>query len=140
MVVIDAENMVLGRITSAIAKRLLRGEHILVVNAEKAVITGRKDDVVNKLKIRFGMKLKGNPEKGPKFSKMPDKIFKRTVRGMLPHKRAKGKSALKNLRVYIGIPKELQSQEFERIANAENKIVKRFITLEELSRKFGAKW
>ena len=43
--IIDASNLLLGRLASIIAKRLLSGEEIIVVNAEKAVISGNRENI-----------------------------------------------------------------------------------------------
>ncbi|MEM4524429.1 MAG: 50S ribosomal protein L13, partial [Archaeoglobaceae archaeon] len=80
-VVINAEGHILGRLCSVIAKRLLMGERIVVVNAEKAVITGNKANIFERYKEKYD---RGSKEKGPYFPRHPEKIFKRTVRGMLP--------------------------------------------------------
>jgi len=52
----------------------------------------------------IGLKVKGNPEKGPKMSRMPDKIVLDAIKGMLPIKKSRGKKALKNVKVFIGTP------------------------------------
>ena len=102
--VIDASNHVLGRLASVIAKRLLNGEKIVVVNAEKAIITGDRDMVFKRYKEKYD---RGSKEKGPYFPRHPEKIFKRTVRGMLPWKTRRGREAYRRLRVFMGVPKEL---------------------------------
>ena len=48
--IIDASNLILGRMASVVAKRLLQGENIIVVNAEKAVVSGKKKAVVRERK------------------------------------------------------------------------------------------
>ncbi len=78
--IIDASNHILGRLSSYIAKRLLEGEKIVVVNAEKAIITGNPENVFERYKEKYD---RGSKEKGPYFPRHPEKIFKRTVRGML---------------------------------------------------------
>ena len=139
MAIIDGSNLILGRMSTIIAKRLLKGEAIQIVNAEKIVISGTKEDIVKKVKTKLNLQPKGNPMKGPKFSKMPDRIVKRAIRGMLPHKRERGKRALKNLRVYIGVPEKFEGEKFEKIVAAGNKLEKGFITVAELSSYFGVR-
>ncbi|RLI36579.1 hypothetical protein DRO60_05575, partial [Candidatus Bathyarchaeota archaeon] len=51
--VIDATGLVLGRMASIVAKRLLMGERIAIINAEKAVISGKKKAIVNRYKDRL---------------------------------------------------------------------------------------
>ncbi len=135
MKVIDASNMVLGRLASRIAKDLLNGEEIVVINAEKAVIIGNKDYIFEKYTERRNI---GSVRKGPYYPKMPDRILRRTVRGMLPMKKASGKEAYKRLRVYMGVPKDLQG-EVEVYEDARNTKLKGYVTLKELSRHLGAK-
>ncbi len=135
MVVIDAENMVLGRLASVVAKRLLKGEEIVIVNAEKAVIIGNRSFIVNKYLERRNI---GSVRKGPYYPKMPDRILRRTVRGMLPMKKSSGKEAYKRLKVYMGVPKEFENAKMEKIEEAKNNKLEGFITLKELSIQLGA--
>ncbi|MEW6070568.1 MAG: 50S ribosomal protein L13, partial [Candidatus Thermoplasmatota archaeon] len=83
MRVINAESAVLGRVASKVAKLLLNGEEIAVVNAEKAVITGPKKRTIMEFKEK--RKIGYRPRKGPYWPRMPDRILKRAVRGMLPY-------------------------------------------------------
>lgn len=137
MIIYDAENQILGRLASVIAKQLLNGEKVFVVNCEKAVLSGRP-----KSKIDFYLKRRkiGDPLHGPFFPRQPDEIFRRTVRGMLPWHKPKGREAYKNLKVFIGIPEELKNKNFEKVENANaSKLKTKYITLEELSIALGAK-
>ena len=138
--VIDATDCIAGRMATNVAKRLMKGEHIAIVNAEKAVITGSIESILTRMKSRLSMAPKGNPHKGPKYSRMPDRILKRVVRGMLPWKKQSGRYAYKNLRVYIGVPQELAAIKMEKIDNAKNKLAKGFVFIEEISKKLGATW
>lgn len=137
MTVIDATNHVLGRLSSLIAKRLLKGEEIHIVNAEKAIITGNSDSIFEEYKKMRGI---GSQRKGPFYPRMPDRILKRTIRGMIPYQKPKGRAALKRLRVHIGIPSELEGKEFERIDEACEIRTPHYIHLSELSRRLGAKF
>jgi large subunit ribosomal protein L13 len=134
--VIDAEGHILGRLCSTIAKNLLAGEKIVVVNAEKVVITGKKQMIFEKYKEKYE---RGSKEKGPYFPRHPERIFKRTVRGMLPKNR-RGREALKNLRVFVGVPKELRGANIEKVECALlEKVSKaeRYVTLGDVSRYLG---
>lgn len=135
MKVITAEGAVLGRLASKVAKLLLTGEEIRVVNAEKAIIVGPKKRIITE--FRHKRKIGDRPRKGPYWPRLPDRILKRAVRGMLPYQKPKGRAALKRLKVYIGMPKE-----FERASLAEleeKKAATKSITLYELSKALGAK-
>jgi large subunit ribosomal protein L13 len=130
--VIDASQCVLGRVASPVAERALDGETIAVVNAEDAVITGERDDVVETYRTRVGL----GSDRGPAYPKRPDGILKRSIRGMLPYKRQRGREAFERVRVYLGNPFE----EGERIADAEldQRATTRFVPLGEVSEQIGA--
>ena len=133
--VIDATGLVLGRMASIVAKRLLMGERIAIINAEKAVISGKKKAIVNRYKDRLQI---GHYRKGPYWPRRPDQIVRRTIRGMLPRYEEKGKKALKRLKVFIGVPEELQGMEAQTIPEASSsKLRCPYITLGELAREIG---
>ena len=140
MTIIDGNNAILGRMGSVVAKRLLNNEVIEVVNAERIVITGNLDDIAEKFGKWLEMAPKGNPRKGPKFSRMPDKLVRRSIRGMLPWKQPKGKTAFKNLKVHIGVPQKLEGTKLEVIEKAQNHRQKGFVHVSDLSSRLGAKW
>ncbi|RLE59677.1 MAG: 50S ribosomal protein L13 [Thermoprotei archaeon] len=142
VLIIDGEGHVAGRLASIIAKRLLRGERIIVVNAEKIIITGKKKRVLSKFLKRISeWRTYYNPEKrGPKYPRAPDRIFKRMVRGMLPHKRSKGREALKRLKVYVGVPREYRDVEKIKIDDAlfKNEFVP-YVTLGQIYEEIAQK-
>ena len=129
--------MVLGRASSYLAKELLTKEdEIVVVNAEKAVVSGRKRYTIERYKMERDV---GSVRKGPRFPKEADRIFRRTVRGMLPMKDSKGKNAYKKLRVYIGVPKDFKGKELEKLEECQNKHVANVITLYDICKELGSK-
>ncbi len=107
-----------------------------MVNAEKAVVTGRRRVTIERYKMERDV---GSVRKGPRFPKEADRIFRRTVRGMLPMKNTKGKEAYKRLRVYIGVPKDFKGKELEKLEKYQNKHVSNVITLYEVSKELGSK-
>ena len=109
MILIDADSLVFGRIASFAARKALQNEEIVIVNSEKAIISGTKEFAVKKYRRWVNMRGKGNPEKGTQFSRMPDKILRNSIRKMLP-KSSRGKKALENVKVCIGIPEEYSKQ------------------------------
>jgi large subunit ribosomal protein L13 len=133
--VVNGEGLILGRMCSKIAKRLLNGEEIIVVNAEKIIISGKKKSKVAEAHKFLEV---GAPERGPFHSRRPDRIVGKTVRGMVPWKQPKGKTAYKRLRVYLGVPAELKDQKMETIdqANAA-KLTGPHFTLGELAIEIG---
>ena len=136
MKIIDASNLVLGRASGAIVKLLLDGERVVVVNAEKAVITGRKEEIFERYKAKRD---RGSVRKGPFYPKMPDRIFRRTVRGMLPFKKPTGRSAYRKLMVYIDVPDKYKDQEFETIPEAKNTHLTGYVTVGDVAKHLGWK-
>ena len=89
MRIYNGEGMVLGRMATVIAKESLLGEEVKVVNCEKMIISGKKTNTVAQEKQKRDRK--GYPLKSAKFSRLPDRYVRRTIRGMLPWKQARGK-------------------------------------------------
>jgi len=133
-IIIDAEGATLGRLCTNAAKNLLKGEEITIINSEKAIISGKKSMIKKQYKQK---KEVGTYRKGPFFPRMPDRIVKRTIRGMIPYQTPNGRAAFKRLKCYIGIPKEFEGKKFEKIKDAEKKPID-FITIMELSKSLGA--
>ncbi|MEM5870000.1 MAG: 50S ribosomal protein L13 [Candidatus Aenigmatarchaeota archaeon] len=137
MIVYDAENQILGRLCSRIAKDLLNGEKVFVVNCEKAVVSGNPQYIQKRYLEKIW---RGDVKHGPFFPKTPDGIFRRTVRGMLPWHKAKGRKAYKNLKVFIGLPEEFKNKELKKVKEADaSKLKTKFMSLEEISLAIGAK-
>ncbi len=139
--IIDGEGLVLGRLASTVSKKLLDGEKIVVLNAEKIVISGTKEWAYARYKQRVDRASISNPRRmGPKYPRRPDDIFRRTVRGMLPYRKTTGREAFKGLKVYVGIPQEFEDAEVFKVQDAEPKNIKKSIELGEVSRLLGAKF
>ena len=134
--VIDATNMIAGRLASKVAKLALLGEKVVVVNCENAIITGDLKFLIKKFNEKFDI---GTPQHGPKWPRRPDTILRRMIRGMLP-KNKRGKEALKRVEVYIQIPEEYQNAEIEKFNLQKNQYETKFTTLGELSKHIGGKW
>lgn len=125
-IIIDAENAVLGRLSSFLAKKALLGKEIRIVNSEKAIVQGKEKDILEKYREK---RARGGYGKGPKFPTSPDMIVKRTIRNMLPYKQARGREALKRIRCYKGIPKEFQGKKMIKSGRG-----KHGITLNKISK------
>jgi large subunit ribosomal protein L13 len=120
---------------SKVAKRLLTGEEIVIVNAEKAVMSGRRGSKVSEAKEFLGV---GGVGRGPFHYRRPDRIVRKTVGGMVPSKKPKGKQALRRLRVFIGIPDELKNQKTETVAEAQaKKLTCPYFTVGEFAKEIG---
>jgi large subunit ribosomal protein L13 len=135
--IVDATGLVMGRLASVVATQLLAGNEINIVNAEKAIITGRRESIYEEY---FACRDRGHKERGPYFPRRPEMIMKRTVRGMLPYKLKRGRDALSRLRIYIGVPRELSGQQFEQpqAAKVRGASSANFIELGDLSKRLGA--
>ncbi len=136
--VIDANGLVLGRLCATVAKMLLSDKDIAVVNAEKAVMTGDKKSIVSRYYVRRNLQEKENPEHSPKWSRRPDFLVKRIIRGMLPYKKSKGKTAFKRLYVFIGTPNELKQEKpiDIKIKSIED-VYTKYMTVGEVSKLLG---
>lgn len=112
-IVIDAEALVLGRVSSQIAK-VLKGKHktsytphldcgdnVVVINAEKVKLTGKK--MTEKVYVRYTGYPGGQRFATPRevLSKNPKQLIEMAVRGMLPKNRL-GREIFTNLYVYEG--------------------------------------
>jgi len=132
---VNADGLILGRMASKVAKRLLNGEKIIIVNAEKAVLSGKKKSKVAEAKEFLEV---GAPRQGPFHYRRPDRILRKTVRGMLPFKQPKGKMAYKKLKVFMGVPEDLKGQQMITLKEAEAaKLKGPYFTLAELAKEVG---
>lgn len=110
--IIDAENLILGRLGTYAAKKALMGEKIDIVNCEKAVIVGKREDILKKYKARRDRR---TPFKGPYFPKMPDRFVRRSIRGMLPWGKSRGRAAFKSIMCWIGVPEQFKKEKIEKL-------------------------
>ena len=134
-VLINADGLILGRMASQVAKRLLNGEVLVIVNAEKAVLSGKRKSKVAEAKQFLEV---GAPMRGPFHYRRPDRIVRKTVRGMLPYGQPKGKNAYARLKVFMGIPLALKGQPLETFEQANAaKLKGPRLTLLELAKEVG---
>lgn len=141
LLVIDASNLILGRMASVVAKKLLEGYKVVIVNAEKAVVSGEPKRVILSYQLLLGVKTLRNPYKwGVRRPRTPDRIVRSAIRGMLPKNSPKGTRALKNLRVFIGVPEEYVNKERTTIPEAGiSKLKGKYITVGEIAKHMGWK-
>lgn len=135
--ILDATNLILGRLASYAAKKALLGEKVDVVNCEKAVVSGRKKRTIKKY---LHIQSRGT-HKGPFLPKKPNLFVRRAIRGMLPYKKGRGEDAFSRIKCYIGVPEELKDKKAETIKNAAvSKLPKLYyITVNEICKELGAK-
>jgi len=132
---VNADRLILGRMATSVAKRLLCGEEIVIINAEKAVLSGKKQSKLKDAKEFLGV---GHPRMGPFHYRRPDRIVRKSVRGMLPFKQPKGKQAYKRLKVYMGIPDTFKDQKMETLSNAQaEKLTCPYLTVGEFAEEIG---
>jgi large subunit ribosomal protein L13 len=132
-VVVDVRDCILGRVASQVATEALDGNRVAVINAEDAVITGDEENIMSKYRKRREL----GSDSGPYYPKRPDGILKRTIRGMLPYKKQRGREAFENVRVYVGNPHDrdgdiLDGTSLDRLSNI------RFVHLGDVSKQLGA--
>ena len=135
---INAENAILGRLCSEVAKFLLEGYTVNIVNCEKAIISGKKHSILGEYRDIQKKHTHTNPRRGPFHPKRPDRLIRRTVRGMLPWKKSRGRDAYHRLLTYIGVPKEFSKVELikPKFADAD-KLTCNKITIGDLCKEFG---
>lgn len=134
---VDFSNVVLGRAASKVAKALLNGNNIVIVNAEKAVMRGTRNGVMQKFIRRQGWTAKGNTQlRSANMSRMPDRLVKWTIKHMLPIEKASGRTALDKLEVYVGVPVRFDKK-IEQWSDVQNKEKKNVWTMEKISHELG---
>jgi large subunit ribosomal protein L13 len=136
--IIDATNLIAGRLGTIVAKKALLGEGIVVLNSEKAVVSGKKDMVLKGSKTDFD---RGTQSTGPFIPKRADRYLKRVFRGMLPYKQDKGKKAFARIKCYNGIPENFKDQKMETIESISTSKLPnpKYVTLKEICRHLGGK-
>ncbi len=130
-IIIDASNAILGRLASYAAKQALQGKKIVILNSEKAIITARKKFTIENYqkKKRRG----GSSQKGPFFPRLPEKIVKRTIRGMLPDfRRGRGKEAFKRVLCFKGVPGEYKEKKMIKAGKEKHAV---YMNIEQISKK-----
>ncbi len=135
---IDATGHVAGRLCSMVAAEILAGKRIVVLNAEKAVLSGKRDTIIEAWKERLELGSKVNPMYGPLHPRRPDNILWKMVRGMVPKTKPRGALALKRLRVYIGVPQKYSGVSLTKMDQAiATRPLPMYTTIAEVSRNIG---
>lgn len=133
--VVDAQGSTLGRVATRVAKYILEGDEVHVINSEKAIVSGKKQMIRNEYKEKRRI---GTYRKGPFYHRSPDRIMKRTIRGMIPYQKPRGRAAYKRLRCHVGIPEELKKEKAEIFEEAKKDHVN-YYTVERISQVLGAR-
>lgn len=136
-IVIDGKDAIVGRLGTVVAKDLLKGNNVIVINAEEAVISGSRKDIVEKIQIRRSRG--GTSRKGPRIPMLSDRLLKRMIRGMLPWDRTKGQQAYKRLRCYVGNGSgKVSEAELKSAVSLGHTIPPKFTRIKEIIKEFKA--
>ena len=136
--VVDASNLILGRMATYVAKRALEGRRMVIVNAEKAVISGTKARVVARAKTKLKTRTLANQEKTPTHPRRPDNYVRRVVRGMLPWKKSRGKDAFRRVQVFMGTPADYQGKPSVKLDEADaSRLRVPYVSVAELAKEIG---
>lgn len=126
--ILDGAGAVLGRLASFTAKQLLLGKVVAIVNCNDVLITGRRERILAEYKIA---RARGGPSiTGPHFPKSPEKLVKRTIRGMLSHHQGRGRFAHKRVRCFNLVPNEYIDS--KKVSPPTKEITSTVLTLKEL--------
>jgi len=139
--IVDATNLILGRMATHVARMALDGKRVVVLNAEKAVISGTKSRVLARAKMKLKTRTLASQDKAPTHPRRPDNYVRRVVRGMLPWKKTRGKEAFRRVKVYIGTPPDYAGKSAARIGDADaSKLRVPYVTIQQLAEEIGGVW
>ena len=137
-IVVDATDHVAGRLSSQVAKLLIKGNRVSVVNCDKIMISGTRSNIISEYREFLEINSINHWKHGPKHPRRPDTIMKKMIRGMLPKEKPSGKEAHKRLRTYIGSPKEVKSIKKIKFEKAMiRKSSSNYTTMADLGRTVG---
>ena len=136
--IINAENLILGRLGAFVAKKSLLGEEIKIINCKGAVIVGKKDEILSRYRQK---RERTTPRKGPFIPKTSYRLVKRSIRGMLPYKKERGRTALKRVICYNSVPESLKSKEITTLKslNVLHSKNVNFIKVQDICKHLGGK-
>ncbi|KAG9898238.1 AMP dependent synthetase and ligase, partial [Aureobasidium melanogenum] len=144
-IVIDGKGHLLGRLASTVAKQLLNGQKIVVVRCEALNISGEFFRAKLKYQAFLRKQTRYNASRGgPWHYRAPSKMFWRTVRGMIPHKTARGAAALERLKTFDGVPPPYDHKKRMVVPQALRvlrlKPGRKYCTVGRLGHEFGWKY
>lgn len=137
-IIVDSTDHVAGRLASCVAKLLLEGNRVLLVNCDRIMISGSKSNIIGEYRKFLEVSSILHPKHGPFHPRRPDTIMARMVRGMLPRKKTSGVEAHKRLRTYIGTPKELRKLKKIQFGNAKTRGARsKYVSMALLAKTVG---
>lgn len=136
--IIDAENAIVGRLATVVAKKALNGETINIVNCSKAIITGDKKKLLKEYKRKQD---RGTHTTGPYTPKLPERFVKRIIRGMLPYKKPRGREAFSRIKCFRNIPEELSKEKMEKVEESsfERLNTLKYLKIKDICKFLGGK-
>ncbi len=138
-IVVDATDHIAGRLSSNVAKLLIKGNRVSVVNCEKIMMSGTRSNQIQEYREFLEINSIINYKHGPKHYRRPDTVMAKMIRQMLPFDRKpSGKESFQRLRTYIGSPKENKSIKKIQFEKAKiRKTASNYTQLGELCRVIG---
>ncbi len=130
----------MGRLATLVAKDALMGEEVHIINCEKVMISGRRENTIERQQDK--RERVGYPLKSQHHSRMPERVVRRAVRGMLPWHINRGKIAFKRVICHRSsapddVPKQtpivVKDASMHKLPNLN------YITIGELCRAVGGK-
>ena len=138
-IVVDGTDHIAGRLASNVAKLLIQGNRVSVVNCDKIMMSGTRTNQIKEYREFLEINSIINYKHGPVHYRRPDTIIAKMIRQMLPFDRKpSGKESYQRLRTYIGSPKAIKS--LQKIQFEKAKIKKtpaNYTPLGELCRVIG---
>jgi len=131
----------MGRVAALAAKELLSGQRIVFVRAEEMNISGslQRNVLLHSHSIRKRMNT--NHRRGPFHFCAPSRFLFFAIRGMIPYKTTRGRTAMNNMKIFEGVPPKYHSVKKLVIPGALTTIRlkpgRKFTRLGDLSQKFG---
>lgn len=138
--IIDASGLVAGRLASKVAKAARNGETIVVLNAENSVLVGKKSAVMKKFQQRVDAAVKSNPHYGPKYDRIPNKMLRKMIKGMLPNKSRTAERLIKRIEVFNTIPEKYEGKDMETIEEIKFNEKNEHMTMKKVAELLGGKW
>jgi len=131
--IFDGDGAVVGRIGSVAVRELLKGNSVFILNCDKAVVSGSRKIIVGRVEQLRTMG-RGGSMKGPNFSKNPEKLIKRMIRGMLPWNRPRGRAAYKRLKCFVsGENSGISDEEIKNAKRFKSTNFKKSMTIKQIS-------
>ncbi|MBI2139920.1 50S ribosomal protein L13 [Candidatus Woesearchaeota archaeon] len=136
--IIDATNLILGRMASYAAQRAMLGEQVFIINCGEAIVSGNKDAILRDWIHKVQM---GSSVRGPFFFRTYQKFVKRAIRGMIKYNSYHGDKALQRILCYNGVPEQLKGKEVTKLneLSISRLSTHKFMKVREICKAIGGK-